>query len=260
MKKYHFLCLVAMVFFMASCQKDATYLKADGTFIDISVEGGEGHMNLRCDGGVDVEYAPDWIEASVSDSTLTYKIAKNSSPTSVRRDSIVLEADKCRLVIPVRQGGETTYLTLDKESLSFPITGGCQYVKYDTDGGGFKVEGDKGVKVTLLDGKIKVEAARNAGKPINGQIMVSIEDFGCFVSYTVAGRECPDCGGTGQVMCKECNGYGETYEDDGVNVTVISCKACGGSGKESLEQHKTRTETDDTPWKEGDYKSGSGKI
>lgn len=197
------------------------------------------------DGTCTVAYAPQWMEATVTDSVVVFKAQPNTD-TVPRVDSLVVACGASKINIPVRQANKATRLEIPKNTkLSFAKEGGEEFVNVDTDGS-VTVEAFEGVTATYADGKLAVKANPNTGDdPIKGTLKLTAGDFTQEIPVTVKGKTCPTCNGTGKVKCKSCGGQGYSFKMN-PSPGIYGCKSCGGKG------YSYRVEGPD-------YRQGSGK-
>lgn len=178
------------------------------------------------DGDCELEYAPQWIEAEVRDSVVTFKVQANSTGKT-RKDAIVVKCGKSTLSVPVSQYAKATKLELPNGAeIKLPREGGSEELVVVCDGM-VKVEGFEGVEANYSNGKLTVKAPKNEGSRIKGDVRLSSGELEQTVKVTVDGDICTLCKGTGKVRCKVCDGIGETMRDPW---SINGCRACGGSG------------------------------
>lgn len=208
--------------FNLSCPVSEIFI-ADGAETDSVVINGS-------DGTCAISHTPDWVEASVVDSTVTIKAQANTGNDN-RVDSIVVTCGASSISIPINQAHKATRLEIPEvKKLVFDKEGGTQEVKIDTDGA-VKVEATDGIVAVYSDGKLVVKAEPNTGdNPVRGTIKLVAGELNKELPVTVAGNICPTCHGTGKIVCRKCHGKG--YIDMPGAMTMMGrfgCPACGGA-------------------------------
>ncbi|MCQ2289599.1 MAG: hypothetical protein MJZ74_10955 [Muribaculaceae bacterium] len=221
--------MVALMMAAVSCN-NATFLNADETEIKAEMTGAKGTIGLHSDAtGFELTHSPEWVVASIADSTLTYSMGTNDTK-AVRRDSIVVSCGGMSLVIPVEQVVKATKLSVNPEKVEFEKEGGKAEVTVDTDGAGVNVDCPEGITATYADGKLSVVAPKNDKGTIKGEITLTCDELTAKVAVTVKGAVCARCKGTGRVTCSHCKGRG--YIPVPAWMEGVGCRYCGGAGSE----------------------------
>lgn len=233
MKSFRFFALLALVACLfCACQKKATYLSADEVKIEAPAAGAEGSIALHSDGSdYKLDRVPEWANVTLTDSTLTYKIAQNTTGSALDGDIVVLNGEQT-LVISVIQGIPATVLNPKKNSVSFSYEGGTEEVEVETDGTFVKVEATDGFKASYADGKVTIEAAPGDGNNrVEGKVTLHADDLTAEIAATVRTKVCATCGGSGRVRCTKCGGEGFIDVVTGpYSIVGLGCGACGGDG------------------------------
>lgn len=235
MKSFRFFALFALVAcIFCACQKKATYLKADVEKIEVPAAGVSGCIVLHSDGkDFKLDRTPEWANVTLTDSTLSYSIAQNTSGLTKDGDIVVLNGEQT-LVISIVQGTPATVLKPKKSSVSFSYEGGTEEVEVETDATLVKVEATDGFKASYADGKVTIEAAPGDGnKRVEGKVTLHADDLTAEIAATVRSKVCATCGGSGRVRCTKCGGEGFISVAYGnCSMTSFGCTACGGDGSD----------------------------
>ena len=229
-KKLFFGMMIALMAVVATSCKKATYLKADKASLTFAIKGGTETVHLSSDvTGFSVEEAPEWVEASIVDSTLTVTVAENTTGAK-REGKIVVSVRGQEAAIPVVQNVVATHLSVSEESVTIPKEGGSQDVDVDCDGD-VQVDAPGFVTASYANGKLSVSASANDGGSKNGTIKLTADSFSAEVKVKLEGNICQRCKGTGKITCPECHGIGEVcYRKDafGDCSWFDGCPKCGG--------------------------------
>lgn len=119
------------------------------------------------DGNCQIDFAPDWLEVTVQDSTLIVN-AKPNTTNAKREDQIVVRCGKSTLPIVVSQYQKATKLDLPNgKSISISKDGGSQELAVVSDGL-VTVESIDSVSAIWSNGLLKVSAPENKGHRIEG--------------------------------------------------------------------------------------------
>ena len=252
-QKLFFGMMVALMAVVATSCKKATYLKADKTSVEFTIEGGTETVQLSSDvTNFSVEDAPEWVETKMEDSTLTVTVAENTTGAK-REGKIIVSVRGQEAAIPVVQYFEATHLSVNVESVVIPKEGGTQDVDVDCDGA-VTVDAPGFVTANYSMGKLTITASANDGGSQKAPIKLTSGNYSAEIAVTLEGNICPTCNGTGKVRCTKCGGRGYTETSDYIDADFIiytdyGCKQCGGKGW-----------TDSVEGDNGGYRQGSGKM
>lgn len=242
MNKLGIMAFVVVAAAMTACGPKEFNLSSSTARVDIPDGGAVDSIVVNgSDGNCLIEFAPEWVEASVSDSVVSLKVGPNATGKE-RIDTLVIKCGKSTLSVPVSQYAKATKLELPNgKVVKIPREGGTQELAVVSDGL-VKVEAFEPVKATWENGMLKVTAAKNEGHRIKGEVKLTAGELSEVVNVTVDGKECATCKGTGKVRCKKCGGRG--YTED--YYIIFGCESCGGRGFSN---------------RDGDYnyREGSGK-
>ena len=227
-KLFHATLVILMTLVATSCEK-ATYLKANKNSVSFTISGGTDTVQLSSDAtDFSVENAPDWVEASIKDSTMTVNVAKNSTGAK-RNGVIVVTVGGLERGIDVVQYFEATHLSVKERNVSFNKEGGTKVVDVDCDGK-VEVEAPDFVNVSYVNGKLNIKAAPNDGSTQKGAVKLSSGKFTAEVAIAQAGKECSRCGGSGKIKCPKCKGEGSYWTTYYGEDCIWGCERCGGDG------------------------------
>lgn len=237
MKKSLIVIIVALL--AVSCQK-ATRLSADKSAICALKAGTFDRIHLHSDAdNYSVEHCPEWMQASIMDSTLFCSVLENKT-SALRKDSLVISCGGKELVIPVKQSFNITKLKPLQEKVEIDKAGGEQRVKLDTDGFDIKaIYPTTDIKVTLGDNEVIVYAKKNDGPSRCGDIILKLDTLEASIHYVVKGEFCGKCNGTGKVKCDRCHGTGFIikYFSDFERRWETGCPKCGGDASGPVFTH-----------------------
>lgn len=223
---------LSVVTILSACKPKKFNLSSADTKINLSDEQQTKTVVVNgSDGNCEISYSPEWIKTSVSDSTVTINVSPNSD-TQNRSDSIVVKCGPSHLTFLVTQGHKATRLEVKgKNNVSFTKEGGTKEVELDTDGS-VKVEAFDGVTATFEDGNLKITAQPNkSDSPIDGVVKLKAGNLSEEIKVHINGAICQTCKGKGKIICRNCNGAGESLGGGGIGGRqVVGCRACGGSG------------------------------
>lgn len=124
-KKIYLMTVSAVLVVLAACgpkefnlsSATSKVLLPDGASVDSLVVNGS-------DGNCEIEFAPEWIEASVRDSVVTIKCRANTTG-ALREDVLVVKCGKSNISIPVSQYAKATRIDLPNgKEVTIPREGG----------------------------------------------------------------------------------------------------------------------------------------
>ncbi len=228
------LSLIAIVM-LTSCGK-ATYLKCDKEGVSVSMNGGEGKVALRCDGRMEVAYAPEWAEANIEGDELHYIVGANPSNT-LRKSHIIVTSGELSTAIEISQTTVGSYLVIPKPSVSIDKNGVGGKIKVLTDGEIVTVDCPEGVTYVYDSGILSFSSLGHTGRAKSLKATVRCGEFSQNITITQKGDICTTCGGRGRITCSKCDGdggwgYYYWYTCSSCNGNGYHrCKTCGGTGK-----------------------------
>lgn len=246
MKIVNYIILLAIGLFGVSCGSKEYNLSTTTKNLSIAEEGSTEKIIIinGSDGNCEVEYCPEWIEASMADSVVSLKVKPNTLGEK-REDVVVVKCGKSNISIPISQYTKATKLELPNgDKIKFSKEGGAQDLVVLSDGL-VKVESFEPVTAEMINGNLKVSTPKNEGKLIKGNIRLIAGNIVKEVSVVIDGKVCTLCKGTGWITCKSCDGTGLLV--DGVR-SGFGCKACGGKGYGNIS------------YDEPGFKIGRGKV
>lgn len=199
--------LLSGVALLSSCQPKEYNITSTDTKINLSDEQQTKKVIVNgSDGNCEIRYYPDWIEPSMTDSTITINVTANTGVQN-RSDSIVVTCGASHLTFFVTQVHKATRLEVKgKHKVTFTKEGGAQDVELDTDGL-VKVEAFEGVSAVCENGKVTITAQPNKGvNPVDGIVKLTAGDLSGEIAVHINGAVCPTCNGTGKIKCRSCGG------------------------------------------------------
>ena len=233
------LCLIAVVMF-ASCGK-TTYITCEKDSVCVDIKGEEGKVKLDSDGRLQLVYAPEWINAKMSGSTLKYEIAANETSKLRKGFAAIKSGEKTFTLEFIQPTKNPSYLILPKTNAVINKEGIGTPIKVHTDGADFVVECPEGLSYVYGDGKLAFHSGGHKGKAKNYTAKITCGELTQKINILQKGDICTTCNGRGRVTCSVCKGSGGSYYyyygyyfcecDMCRGEGTLRCKTCGGTGK-----------------------------
>ena len=238
--KYIKLLGLIAVMMLASCGK-ATYITSEKDTVCVDVNGEEGTVKLDSDGGLELVYAPEWINAKLRGETLKYDVAANETG-KLRRGFVAIKSDEKTITIEFAQPTTNpSYLILPKARAVISKEGAGTPIKVLTDGAEVMVECPEELSYIYNDGKLTFNSGGHTGKAKNYTAKITCGEHTQKISILQKGDICTTCNGRGRVTCSICKGKGGEYYgyyytyfcecDMCRGEGTVRCKTCGGTGK-----------------------------
>lgn len=195
--------------------------------------GGEIKVAVETDGIFwGVEECPEWVDIDEGAKSLVVHFEKNESGHN-RSGMIIVKSGKVLARMVVAQSGVATYLTTAKQYVHFDKAGGSDTLRVNTDGGDWQPHSSINWTMKKIDAQtFAISATENPGFAKDEYVYLEEDGQRAYVRV-IQGGICPKCKGTGEIVCKVCQGIQrpgyKCFFCDGTGTQP--CDECQGQGK-----------------------------